>query len=167
MTEITEISTHRPGNSTLTDGDVVAIRTQYQAMRREAESSVDKWCDLTTTDQALATQYGVNPATITNLVLGRSRISAGGPVDTDRRVEMETYQADVKAYGRPEANVRRRFRQLPDRQAAPVTIRLDYPDGTAHVLTLPAGTKVATLSVPDVDSTYMTQGATPAAIREA
>ena len=111
MTKITEISTHRPGNSTLTDGDVVAIRTQYQAMRREAESSVDKWCDLTTTDQALATQYGVNPATITNLVLGRSRISAGGPVDTDRRVEMETYQADVKAYGRPEANVRRRFRQ--------------------------------------------------------
>ena len=141
--------THIPGTSTLSNADVKALREQYRALRNEAEQSIDTWADVSTTDQQLAVQYGVSRQAVTKLVTGQSRPHAGGPIDTDRRDEMLTYSADVKEYGTPEANRRRRFRQRRPQVDAAVTVRIDMPNGTSAVLTTPPGTVVSTTSTGD------------------
>ena len=63
----------------VSDADVVRIREDYRAG---------------TTQVVLAARYGISQKTVSSLVVGRARVSAGGPITTGRRRSLDP--ADVR-----------------------------------------------------------------------
>lgn len=140
MTNITP----QVGKSHLPEDQVRALREEYKALRDQATSGPDQWEDVTTTDDALAAKYGITRKSVAELVIGRTRRAAGGPIDMGRRAESDQFRSDSREYGTSEAHRRKRYRQaMSTPPASPLTVTITIPGQKDRVMTVPSGSVVS------------------------
>lgn len=142
------------GRSHLSDDQVAALRQEYEDRRRRAVTNgPEGWEDVSNTDAHLANAYGITTKSVAELVTGRTRRRAGGPIDVDRRAESDQYRADRAEGGNAYAKQMARYRLAchhDTRQAPPVTVGVQVPGKDPYVKVYPAGTIVSL--VPGVDT---------------
>lgn len=131
------------GKSPLPEDQTRALREEYKAIRERVSASIDTWEDPTATDDYLAAKYGITRKSVGEIVTGRTRRVAGGPIDMSRRAEMDQFRSDCREYGTYEARRRQRYRRATGTApASPLTVTITIPGQADRKMTVPSGSVV-------------------------
>ncbi|QGJ94172.1 DNA binding protein [Corynebacterium phage EmiRose] len=98
-----------PRGKHLTDTQVKRLRIAYRLERLHAaydKNNADTWVSAQDTIGDLAAEFEIGPVTVSNIISGRTRLRAGGPIDRVRQQRAEAFNAYKNAMGTQRAKAR-------------------------------------------------------------